>query len=532
VTPGRAILLIVIATLAIGAFACLGPEERIAYLFHDDAYYYLGVAKHLAHGDGSTFDGLHPTNGYHPLWSWMLVPLFRIVDDPGIAVRVVGMLWYALAAASAAALYWALKNRTSPWGAVLAAGIFALHPAVMLRLARPNGLETPLYALLLALFLGAAERTLERRPISFFKMAGLGILLGALILSRLDAGMFALAAAVVLLFVPGVGSALLVLASAASAVVVPVLVGNAVHFGSPMPMSERAVQVYARGERAGLSAGEFLSSRARLGVIELPTALAREACGGWSKLDPFWKLGWPVGAGVVIVVALFTLIAIRLRSRGKEAAPDALVLLGAGCALHFLAYTAWFWPGGEHEFRLYYFMPEGMLVAAALGACLPWPRLLVAAYAAAGIVVGFARLAAAPSQPGPLAERGLFGWVRHNLPQEAVLATTDAGMLGFFCGRPVVNLDGLINDERFLEALARGERDKYVAASPITHLVAGAGALHGWTPARPDIPPTQHDWMGTLLYEVNRRPGVRLNEAGRVGDWLVFAIDRRASEPR
>jgi hypothetical protein len=528
VTQGRAVLLIVIATLAIGAFACLGPEERVAYLFHDDAYYYLGVAKHLAHGDGSTFDGLHRTNGYHPLWCWVLVPVFRVVDDPGIAVRVVGMLWYALAAASAAALWWALRNRTPGWGAVLAAGIFALHPAVMLRLARPNGLETPLYALLLALFLGSWERVLESGRPTFFKSLALGVLLGALILSRLDAGMFALAAAVLLFAVPRGGWGVLALASAASAVVLPVLAWNTAQFGSPMPVSERAVQVYAQAERAGLGAGELVSSRVHLGVSELPLALAREACGGWSALEPLWKRGWPIGVVVVSIVALFTAIAIRRRSRGREIVPDAVVLLASGCLLHFVAYAAWFWPAGSASFVSTTSCPRGCSWRRRSASACRGPVSSSSCTPRRGIAVGVLRLAAAPSSPGPLAERRLFGWVRHTLPQEAVLATTDAGMLGFFSGRPVVNLDGLINDERFLEALSRGERDRYVVASPITHLVAGEGALQGWSPEAPDRPPQAHDWMGTLLYEVNRRPGAHLVEAGRVEGWVVFEVVRRA----
>ncbi|MBU8870176.1 MAG: hypothetical protein KOO60_04785 [Gemmatimonadales bacterium] len=47
-------------------------------LIADDAYYYFKIASNMAAGDGSTFDGLAPTNGYHPLWLWVLVPVFQI----------------------------------------------------------------------------------------------------------------------------------------------------------------------------------------------------------------------------------------------------------------------------------------------------------------------------------------------------------------------------------------------------------------------------------------------------------------------
>lgn len=47
----------------------------------DDAFYYFKIAQNIAAGRGSTFDGLHPTNGYHPLWMGLLIPLLRALPD-------------------------------------------------------------------------------------------------------------------------------------------------------------------------------------------------------------------------------------------------------------------------------------------------------------------------------------------------------------------------------------------------------------------------------------------------------------------
>ena len=86
------IALVVLVILGIGARACFGPEQSLAFLFYDDAYYYLGVARSLAAGAGSTFDGINSTNGYHPLWMWMLAPIFWITSDPGRAVRIIHLI--------------------------------------------------------------------------------------------------------------------------------------------------------------------------------------------------------------------------------------------------------------------------------------------------------------------------------------------------------------------------------------------------------------------------------------------------------
>ena len=41
----------------------------------DDSFYYGGIARELATTGSSSFDGLHPTNGYHPLWLWLQTPV-------------------------------------------------------------------------------------------------------------------------------------------------------------------------------------------------------------------------------------------------------------------------------------------------------------------------------------------------------------------------------------------------------------------------------------------------------------------------
>lgn len=47
----------------------------------DDAFYYLQIARHLAADGGSTFDGLNPTNGYHPGWMLLMTALARVFPD-------------------------------------------------------------------------------------------------------------------------------------------------------------------------------------------------------------------------------------------------------------------------------------------------------------------------------------------------------------------------------------------------------------------------------------------------------------------
>ena len=79
-----------------------GPSRRdilsapgLAALLSDDAFYYAQVARNVAHGDGFTFDGIHRTNGVHPAWTWLLVPLFWVLD--GDTAPLIAMLWLQVA---------------------------------------------------------------------------------------------------------------------------------------------------------------------------------------------------------------------------------------------------------------------------------------------------------------------------------------------------------------------------------------------------------------------------------------------------
>ena len=48
---------------------------------YDDAFYYYEIAKNLAEGKFSTFDGgITRTNGYHPLWMLLITPFYWICD--------------------------------------------------------------------------------------------------------------------------------------------------------------------------------------------------------------------------------------------------------------------------------------------------------------------------------------------------------------------------------------------------------------------------------------------------------------------
>jgi hypothetical protein len=228
------------------------------------------------------------------------------------------------------------------------------------------------------------------------------------------------------------------------------------------------------------------------------------------------------------------------------------MLLVVYCVLHAGIYLAWLWTGGEARYRLYYFMPEFMLLAAATSAALgPWlarrlastdARMVAAALGLFVLVFHLSRgvadtwrVYAAPA--GAVAERHVYGWIGRTLPPGAVLGARDAGKLGFFSGRPVVNLDGLANDQKYLAALRDGTVSDYIAASPVEYLLFDRPWVGEFDPVRPwatpGVPPAKpvlpgREALPVTLARLALRPEITLREVpGAPDGWVVYRILRR-----
>lgn len=517
-----------------GARVCFGPEERLAFLFYDDAYYYLGIARNLAAGLGSTFDGIHATNGYHPLWCALLVPIHAVLHDPDAALRAAGCLWFLLAAAVPAAAWWVVRTRTGPAGALVAAAIAGLHPHVGIGLARPNGLETPLYALVVLIGAGLVERTLTRRAPTRRAFAALGVVSGLAVLARLDGGFFAMAAALLVARSKGIRAAA-ILTVAATAVAGPSLLWNELRFGHPLPVSGRVVALQAEAEREALhhDPGAMARRRAYYAIEEIPGLLLRRGTEGLPLADALGGTGRAGAIAALAAAAGLLVLGLRARRAGGAWDTDALTLLASFAALHYLAYAGWLWTGGEETYRAYYFMPQVLAIAAAAGSAIGSRfRGAAAVIAALGVVWMLREGARRPefreAAAGPVSGRHIYGWIRATLPGDAVLGARDAGKLGYFSDRRVVNLDGLANDDRFFRAIRERTEAEYLAASPIRYLFFDRDWLEGWDPARPVEPPRRTGGIGETLWRLESLPGVELVEVPRERDtWAVIEVVRR-----
>lgn len=169
-------------------FAIFSPDGSMLNWFNiDDGFYYFQVAKNIAGGLGSTFDGINQTNGYHPLWMIICIPVFWFAHtNLMLPLRLIIIIAGLLNAGSSILLYKILMQRINKNIAFLAAVFWASFPLIQ-KITTTQGLETGLSIfLLLLLIYRSIELREEHRPINPTNMLVFGIIASLAILARLD----------------------------------------------------------------------------------------------------------------------------------------------------------------------------------------------------------------------------------------------------------------------------------------------------------------------------------------------------------
>ena len=471
-----------VASLAVGAvwlpiFLLWDPLLHVVTV--DDAFYYFTIGRNIADGAGSTFDGLHPTNGYHPLWMVVCVAAFGLGLDGTAAVLALLVLQLALWVAALGVLGDVLVRAVDGWpalagrddeaaasrrGTALLATLWFVigaNPYVLKLFV--NGMETGVAALVGALLLSASVRhggDVLRRPV-----AG-AVLLALLFLARTDAALLiAPAFGWVVLLRRRIDRAVAAAAGTVAAVVVAYLAVNVAIVDHPMQISGVTKRVDPDGGRLAVLA----------------------AC--------------VVAAGLLLVAAR------RQRDRG----PAKLERLRAW----FVA-TAW-WPIGcclllaydwglSSELYLWHYAPHALWIVTSLavavadvfeGATIEQPAggrattrsRLVAAVLLLPFLGGSAVIIGTVLDPElrsmQIGDRRAASWMTEHLPADAVVASGDAGVIGYFTGRPVVNLDGLVNSFEWYDARedVPDATRAFLAASGVTHIANHGDLVDGDDPS-------------------------------------------------
>jgi len=467
--PALVALCAILAGAAFRLYVALKPVNALAARYlADDYFYFLSVARHLAAGQGSTFDGgVSYTNGYQPLFAWLLAGLFALGLGKTAAIHGGLVLITVAGAAAAWAAFRLLEEEGRPWGGAFAAGVLGL--GLFHSLAALTGFETPLaiagvlWTLLLA-----------RRGAG---PAWLGIVCGVSVLARVDAlplvGLLALPLAR-RKDVAGLAR----MAAAFALVVGPWVVWSLVRFGTPVHDSS-AVKARLRAPGSIVHAGRLVARESARSV--LPETL----------LGPRHQPRAPV-----VVAGAFAVLALAVA--GARRFPVA-----AGYAFAVAAAYAVLTDTSDTGALARYLHPVWAIVTvlAAGNRLLQHPLpvvvlLLLHAREAreyvrwdSGTPAELSFVGAAHVLAPPVLER--------TVPDGDRVGAFDAGALGYASPRGVVNLDGLMNHDivRMRRACDRPSREcmlDYLHEKRITVLAGGTG--FAWTRVFPDWT----EW--TLLY--------------------------------
>lgn len=198
-------ILLIATILGIHLYAAFSDAYNFpnAWFMRDDAYYYFKVAQNITEGRGISFDGINLTNGYHPLWLLVCIPVFYLARfDLILPLRVLLMVMAVLNAATAVLIYRLLSKTLSRSVGMLAAAFWAfnfyIHTVVY-----EMGLETPLAAFTIVLLirkLSQFEEEWRTKPVTPRQLAVLGFIAVLVLFSRLDLIFLAVIAGIWIIF--------------------------------------------------------------------------------------------------------------------------------------------------------------------------------------------------------------------------------------------------------------------------------------------------------------------------------------------
>lgn len=471
---------------------------------YDDSYYYFQIARNLAAGQFSTFDGgITQTNGYHPLWLLLITPFYWVMDGE-TALFGIKAFEIILIAGAALLIVAAARLTGQPW--LL---LFALLPLLYQNRTLFSGMETAPALFMLGLLFPALA-LYARNPARWqWLLAAVAFLLPWARLEYIAISLTATAA---------MGAMALWRSEPA---------GDAAAGGGLAAWRSRiapAMFIPFLGAVAGILVYFAYNGLVFDGLVPVSGAVKN----AWSQQRWDWEGGYNLfrNFGEVLQIPVFgyeLLIALEVcvygplvwwLARRSGSRQDWLLLaflagalsLGVGHTAKFIQTVLTVHPEFQGEFP-WYFVPAYLLTALIIPV-----RCFVALYLirrfigsrrpgmarllSAGVVVITAALLlvradftepfryAASSNAivhqDQWAAAGYMGVqvANRTLPEGSVIGSWDAGVIAYFSRFPVVNLDGVVNSyDYFREIRAKvnrpGDSGEFFALDPdwgLTHL--------------------------------------------------------------
>jgi len=184
-------IILIVVVMSISLYAALSDAQNLSWRWftRDDAYYYFKVAQNISEGHGSTFDGVDMTNGYHPLWMLVCIPIFALARfDLILPLRVLLLVMSGLSVTTGILLYRLIGRIFIPALGAAAALFWVFNHHIFSTLYQ-NGLESGIAAFFVVLLiykLYEFELSWRKDEISKRQIATLAVIAMLTLFSRLD----------------------------------------------------------------------------------------------------------------------------------------------------------------------------------------------------------------------------------------------------------------------------------------------------------------------------------------------------------
>lgn len=504
---------------------------------YDDSFYAFEIARNIAAGHGSTFDGLHPTNGYQPLYVLLLVPLYWLFGGhPSLPIYVA--LWGSalLNVLTGWLLFRLVRRYASEAAAFFALILWSFGPAIVRQAV--NGLETSLAMFLVAASLETYLTVYRARGSGRRAAVTMGALLGLAILARVDALLFALALMADILW-RGRGRdlrRLALVAAVAALVTAPWALASRFTVGTVLPQSGSATRLLSEayaahdhpdfgtvsvreGPSARFVAGNLFLSLLQLGTSPVLHVYTRglERLLAPTGVDPI--AGLCGVAGVLLIGVLAAVYATWRRSRrGQSGVPAdfafmflySMLLIAAYSCVVFgqIFYSRYYYPIFFFSILVGAFAFDMLLSIIRPGRA----RRMLALAILAGYALVLPYMTMHRVQNGNYRFLRVADWIDAHTPPGARIGVFNSGAIGYFSDRSIVNLDGKVNPAA-LDALRHDQLRDYVRRAHIDYVV-------------------DHEWIvGQFLSTERSGDGLRFarveeDTALGVPGWSAYRVER------
>jgi hypothetical protein len=510
--------LLIISLLPGILFLFLPINSLLTWFQTDDAFYYFVTAQNISAGLGSTFDGIALTNGYHPLWMLICVPVFFLAHvNPFLPLRIIILIQTVLNITAGILLYRLGRSYLPRQAAMVIAIIWLFMPSIYSTL-MIGGVESTLNGLLLIAVLFSTSWSCQDLPDARERQKRFlitGILSGLAILARLDNVFFIALMGLWLLsrnsftfsgFKVTVSKTWPEILKMLAAYSLPLLllVGgyllwNYTKFDSILPISGLVKHWWGviSGDPYGTPPSTlrelyyeiFTSTDKNIVPFWLPYSLGQTVVERVNQL--LISVGLHPAMKTLWVVLGLGLLFLTDRSFSYQAVVGlSLIPLSLGCIAQVLYYKL----SGHVATRSWYWISEMLLTVLFIGVVLGvLIRAIrnrrngkVIAWAGSTIIIGlimfsfvrYFRSSFLRVDQGQHPYLAVSEWLEEETEEDAVIGIAASGSTAYFTkDRTIVNLDGLINGFEYFNRLRSDEAFAYLSLIGTDYIFGPAGQL-------------------------------------------------------